>query len=71
MGTFFGGVNYYSKQYNNFKKYFPEPGKNSLSGNIVHEICKDRYGGLWVGTEDAGLNGVKFQTSTIHTIQSR
>ncbi len=65
VGTFFGGVNYYSKQYNDFKKYFPEPGKNSLSGNIVHEICKDQYGGLWVGTEDAGLNSINLQTGTI------
>jgi len=65
IGTYFGGINYYSKQYNNFKKYFPEPGINSLSGNIVHEICKDDYGRLWVGTEDAGLNQVDLKTGYI------
>lgn len=65
IGTYFGGVNYYSRQYNNFKKYFPEPGANSLSGNIVHEICKDKYGRLWVGTEDAGLNQVDLKTGRI------
>ena len=65
IGTYFGGVNYYSKQYNNFKKYFPEPGVNSLSGNIVHEICKDQFNHLWVGTEDAGLNEIDLHTGEI------
>lgn len=64
-GTYFGGINYYSNQYNNFRKYFPEPGINSLSGNIVHEICKDGFGKLWVGTEDAGLNQVDLKTGRI------
>ncbi|WP_240315134.1 hybrid sensor histidine kinase/response regulator transcription factor [Mucilaginibacter pineti] len=65
IGTYFGGLNYYSGQYNNFKKYFPEPGINSLSGNIVHEITKDRFGNLWVGTEDAGLNKVDLKTGFV------
>lgn len=65
IGTFFGGVNYYSKQYNEFKKYFPEPDKETLSGNIVHEICKDEHGNLWVGTEDAGLNRINLKTGAI------
>ena len=65
IGTYFGGLNYYSGQYNNFKKYFPEPGVNSLSGNIVHEITKDQYGNLWVGTEDAGLNKIDPKTGLV------
>lgn len=65
VGTYFGGVNYYSRQFNNFQKYFPEPGKNTLSGNIVHEICKDNYGKLWIGTEDAGLNQMDLKTGVI------
>lgn len=56
VGSYFGGINYYSAQYNNFHKYFPEKGQNSISGNIVHEIIKDPEGKLWIGTEDAGLN---------------
>jgi ligand-binding sensor domain-containing protein/signal transduction histidine kinase/DNA-binding response OmpR family regulator len=55
ISTQFGGVNYYSSQFNHFKKYFPQPG-NSISGNLVHEICRDQYNQLWIGTEDAGLN---------------
>ncbi|WP_353720059.1 two-component regulator propeller domain-containing protein [Dyadobacter sp. 676] len=53
--TQFGGINYYSTQFNNFRKFFPKPG-NGISGSIVHEITADKYGRLWIGTEDAGLN---------------
>lgn len=54
-GTYFGGLNYYPKQYSTFNKYYPGP-ENSLIGNVVREICKDKYGNLWLGTEDNGLN---------------
>jgi ligand-binding sensor domain-containing protein/signal transduction histidine kinase/DNA-binding response OmpR family regulator len=63
MGTYFGGVNYYSKEYNVFKKYVPQPAiANSLQGNIIHEITPDQYGDLWIGTEDAGLNRLNLKT---------
>ncbi|MDQ3535665.1 MAG: hybrid sensor histidine kinase/response regulator, partial [Bacteroidota bacterium] len=55
-GTYFGGVNYYPKQYTSFEKFFPKTGESSLSGNAVRRICQDRYGNFWIGTEDAGLN---------------
>lgn len=65
VGTFFGGINYYSRELNFFKKYFPVPGINSLSGNLVHEICADKYNNVWVGTEDAGLNKIDKKTGII------
>lgn len=65
VGTFFGGVNYFSKQLNQFQKYFPLPGVNSLSGSLVHEICADKYNNLWIGTEDAGLNKIDEKTGYI------
>lgn len=65
IGTFFGGINYYSEQFNKFQKYHPEPDRNSLSGNIVHEICSDSFGNLWIGTEDAGLNKLDLATGNI------
>lgn len=55
-GSYFGGMNYYPKQFTNFEKYFPEYHKPSISGNVIHEICKDQQGNLWVRTEDGGLN---------------
>ncbi|RYG49619.1 MAG: hybrid sensor histidine kinase/response regulator, partial [Chitinophagaceae bacterium] len=61
-GTYFGGINYYPKQFNYFNKLFPRSGENSLSGHVAREIHQDRYGHLWIGTENAGLN--KLDTAT-------
>jgi signal transduction histidine kinase/ligand-binding sensor domain-containing protein len=57
-GTYFGGVNYYARQYAPFHKYYPDNTTGSVSGNAVREICDDQYGNIWIGTEDAGLNKV-------------
>jgi ligand-binding sensor domain-containing protein/signal transduction histidine kinase len=62
VGTYFGGLNYYPKQYTPFEKYFPKTGENSLGGNAVREICADHFGNLWIGTEDAGLNKLELNT---------
>ena len=62
IGTYFGGVNYYSNQHIMFEKYFPQIRQNSISGNAVREIVQDSTGNLWIGTEDAGLN--KFNPHT-------
>lgn len=61
-GTYFGGLNYFPKQYTSFEKFFPKTGENSISGNAVREICPDRYGNLWIGTEDGGLNKLNLET---------
>ncbi len=55
-GTFFGGLNYHSKQNARFNKYYPVAGINSISGFAVREISADQKGNLWIGTEDAGVN---------------
>ena len=62
VGTYFGGINYYSSQYSLFTKYFPQKEVNSISGSDVREISKDAYGNLWIGTEDAGLNMLDTKT---------
>ncbi|MFT3904143.1 MAG: two-component regulator propeller domain-containing protein [Niabella sp.] len=65
IGTIFGGVSYFSEQFNNFRKYIPGTESNAISGNLIHEICKDRYGNMWVGTEDEGLNKIDATTGKI------
>jgi len=62
IGTYFGGVNYHQKQYDQFKKYFPRKSENAIVGSAVREIQKDNQGNLWIGTEDAGLNKFNLQT---------
>ena len=61
-GTYFGGVNYYPKQYTPFTKYFPDRTTQTISGSAVREICEDPDGNLWIGTEDAGLNRLNLHT---------
>lgn len=65
VGSFFGGLSYYSIQQNYFKKYFPVVGINSLNGNLVHEIVCDKQDNLWIGTEDGGLNKMEKKTGII------
>jgi signal transduction histidine kinase/ligand-binding sensor domain-containing protein len=62
VGTFFGGLSYYSKDNARFEKYYPLLGTNSISGSAVREISSDNKGNLWIGTEDAGFN--KFNPKT-------
>lgn len=61
-GTFFGGLNYHSKENARFKKYYPVAGTNSISGYAVREICSDNKGNLWIGTEDAGISKFNLET---------
>jgi len=69
VGTYFGGINYYPRQYTPFRKYFPRTGENSLGGNVVREIHEDQYHNLWIGTEDAGLNKFNVATQTFTHFQ--
>jgi signal transduction histidine kinase/ligand-binding sensor domain-containing protein/DNA-binding response OmpR family regulator len=55
IGTYSGGINYYSP-FQPFRKYYAYPGENNLQGNIIHDITTDQYDNLWIATEDAGLN---------------
>jgi signal transduction histidine kinase/ligand-binding sensor domain-containing protein len=61
-GTFFGGINYCSRENARFEKFYPIPGVNSISGEAVREICADSNNNLWIGTEDAGLNKLNLAT---------
>ena len=70
IGSYFGGVNYYPKQYTPITRYFPRVGENSISGNAVREIKKDTYGNLWIGTEDAGLNKLNTKTGIFENYTS-
>ena len=53
VGTYFGGVNYYSPYANNFS-YYPVQGKNG-SRSIVSYFAEESTDKIWVGTKDEGL----------------
>lgn len=56
IGSYFGGVDYYTSFYNNFELFFPVLNEESLQGKRVREFCSAPNGNLWIGTEDGGLN---------------
>ncbi|HBL32697.1 MAG TPA: hybrid sensor histidine kinase/response regulator, partial [Porphyromonadaceae bacterium] len=56
VGSYFGGVDYYSEQYGNFEKQYPVGSENSISGRRIREFCPAPDGNIWIGTEDNGLN---------------
>lgn len=54
IGSYFGGVNYYSPQSSVFQKTYPNESTPTV-GKRIREICPGLPGTLWVGTEDKGL----------------
>jgi signal transduction histidine kinase/ligand-binding sensor domain-containing protein/DNA-binding response OmpR family regulator len=56
VSSFFGGINYLPKNYTNFTYYIGGKTHPGMLGNTVREICPDKYGNLWLGTEDNGIN---------------
>lgn len=56
IGSYFGGVDYYSNQNSKFELYYPIGTDNSLTGSRVREFCEAPDGKIWIGTEDKGLN---------------
>lgn len=56
VGTFFGGMNRISLSSHNFNIFLPKEDEEEDSDvNVIREICEDKYGHIWVGTEDDGL----------------
>jgi len=56
VGSFFGGINYLPKDYTHFNYYIGGKTHPGMLGNTVREICPDKYGNLWLSTEDNGIN---------------
>ncbi len=56
IGSFFGGVDYYSNHYNQFELFYPVAQDNRMQGSRVREFCSAPDGKIWIGTEDNGLN---------------
>ena len=56
IGSYFGGVDYYSENLNKFELFYPVPMVNNMRGIRVREFYPSNNGNLWIGTEDGGLN---------------
>ncbi|TAH61793.1 MAG: hybrid sensor histidine kinase/response regulator [Fermentimonas caenicola] len=56
VGSYFGGVDYYSNVNSNFELFYPVLNEKSLKGKRVREFSNAPDGNIWIGTEDGGLN---------------
>ena len=56
VGTYFGGVNYYIFGSDQFQIYPYGASFNHLSGKAVRQIINAPDNGLYIATEDGGLN---------------
>lgn len=54
IGSYFGGVNYYPRQWTYFEKFYPRDDIKYF-GRRIREFCESNDGTLWIGTEDKGL----------------
>jgi signal transduction histidine kinase/ligand-binding sensor domain-containing protein/DNA-binding response OmpR family regulator len=67
LGTYFGGINFWSNTESFFHIWDPGLGKEQLRGNVVSCLTEDQEGNLWIGLEDNGLN--RFHRGTGNIIQ--
>lgn len=56
VGTYFGGVNYFIYASDQFRIYPYGNSPNHLSGKAVRQIINTPDNGLYIATEDGGLN---------------
>lgn len=54
IGTYFGGVNYYSPAINRFQYCYNSP-NNSSKKNIISSFAENENGDIWIGTHNDGL----------------
>jgi ligand-binding sensor domain-containing protein/signal transduction histidine kinase/DNA-binding response OmpR family regulator len=67
IGTY-NGLNYYDVVRERFKRFFHEPGNNSLNQNQVHALHLDEDGLLWIGMNVGEFQVYNPQTNTFEVI---
>jgi len=65
LGTYFGGINFWSGERKFFRNWNSGLGRWQLGGNVVSCFTEDGDGNLWVGLEDMGLNKVNTRTGEV------
>ena len=56
VGTFYGGVNYFSPMGERFQTYTNDESSIGLHGNVVGRFCEDGQHRIWIATDDGGVN---------------
>lgn len=70
LGTYFGGINFWSAEKNFFKTWTSGIGNRQLGGNVVSCLREDSYGNIWIGLEDLGVNKLDITSGEISKYSS-
>ena len=62
LGSYFGGINFWSGEQKFFRTWTPGFGKWQINGRVVSCFEEDLDGNLWIGFEDKGLNKLDVET---------
>nr|WP_321406813.1 two-component regulator propeller domain-containing protein [uncultured Carboxylicivirga sp.] len=65
LGSYFGGINFWSGEQNFFRTWTPGFGKWQINGRVVSCFEEDLDGNLWIGFEDKGLNKLDIETGNM------
>ena len=65
LGTYFGGVNFWSSEKKFFRTWSSGLGRWQLRGNVVSCLAEDEKGNLWVGLEDKGLDKIDMKNGHV------
>ena len=65
LGTYFGGINFWSGEKKFFRTWTPGFGKWQIRGNVVSCLTEDSRGNIWIGLEDKGLDKLNRNTGEI------
>ena len=65
LGTFFGGINFWSGEKKFFRTWSSGSDRWKIRGNVVSCLTEDERGNLWIGLEDKGLDKLNMETGEV------
>ncbi|WP_228491940.1 hybrid sensor histidine kinase/response regulator transcription factor [Prolixibacter sp. NT017] len=65
LGTYFGGINFWSGENNFFRTWSSGLNRWQLNGNVVSCLTEDSEHNLWIGLEDKGLDKLDVSTGEV------
>lgn len=70
VGTYFGGVNVFYHDFEQFKYYNVGYDRMKLKGKAVRQITQENNSTIWIATEDGGLHQLDKNTGIIRVIEN-
>lgn len=68
LGTYFGGINFWSNKVSKFKLWESGTSDLHLGGKVISSFAEDKLKNIWIGTEDMGVNMLNTTTGHIEKV---